>query len=997
MAPKHDVNVRPADSAAATKTAMGPRLRFLRFLDSRPWHYLITAVLLVDFLGNCIVTSVTSTETFYKAAPTTRVVSAGCAILYLIEMIGRMWCLRRAFFRSAACVCDGTALVFLLLALAARFVWSDNYDKAVIREGAWTNKYKLFHEVYTNQQEQYIAAAYCFFVALRIAFKPRARTFSKKLHKYANHDQLSIDLASLRASLRRIPGITAVAIDMMDTDLAMICGREDGNLNREELMEFLQKALHYRPDTLSVDDFLAYLRQVDAKTTTVHVTYGAFDVVKSTFAHWSTQRLDLALTILVVVVYACIVPALAYFLQLLTDEAFPWNIFLDADYHDWDWAQQYDIINVTKKIIYKNELPDEGNHNHLTEGMPIFVPIESLRLGVYGILGVSVPFLVCDYAMGYFQSKMIAQATQRMQDDLLRVLLHQPIGFFFGRTDGDLNNLFQSDIARVNAMWQAVFWNLLQPVVSILIGYGFLLYTQTVLGVMAFSFAIMIVSSGPQGLAGAKSEDFGKKNAYVSAEYQNAISCQKVVRAYGVQAPLLSKFGASIQSLRVAQFGKDFWSGIVQIYIDSAMFVFVAGMTACLSIKVFHGDITPGEFFASVTLLNRVSTPVTVLGGFMRVAIGNASSLQRLDEVLEKDGEGHDDDEKKPTLHAMQKYVGLTHVNFQYTPEKMSLVDVSAVFKQGEYSCIVGPSGCGKSTLLGCLMRLYDVTSGSMTMDGVDVNLHSKRSYRKQTAVVFQQGGVLNGTILDNIRYGLEQATDDDCKRAAQAAECHDFIAQLKDGYETVIGQHAVVNLSGGQLQRICLARALARKPSLLLLDEATSALDSNTEAKIVETLERLARKLNMAVVSVTHRLTTTRNADVIYVMNEGKLIESGKYKELVAKPDSFFAHLIQRIEEEEAQEESVRRSSLTFSQYAVAEDMNSMMDTHRALLVYQQSLSMRSDEDGLSAWQTRKSSTSKRQLSRISRRSMQSLDNDLQTKDESTNGKSDRDSYIVI
>ncbi|RHY27549.1 hypothetical protein DYB32_008056 [Aphanomyces invadans] len=170
-----------------------------------------------------------------------------------------------------------------------------------------------------------------------------------------------------------------------------------------------------------------------------------------------------------------------------------------------------------------------------------------------------------------------------------------------------------------------------------------------------------------------------------------------------------------------------------------------------------------------------------------------------------------------PNLHLMQKNIALHHVNFHYSTDRQILFDVDVVFKMvfmtGEYSCIVGPSGCGKSTLLGCLMQLHPVSSGRVMIDGVDLKQFSSRSVRDQLAVVFQQGGVLNGTIMDNIRYGQPTATDDDCKRAAKSAECHNFIEQLKDGYDTVVGQHALVNLSGGQLQRICLARALVREP----------------------------------------------------------------------------------------------------------------------------------------------------------------------------------------
>ncbi|KAF0754044.1 hypothetical protein AaE_005481 [Aphanomyces astaci] len=470
---------------------------------------------------------------------------------------------------------------------------------------------------------------------------------------------------------------------------------------------------------------------------------------------------------------------------------------------------------------------------------------------------------------------------------------------------------------------------------------------------MAFSFAAIVVSSGPQGLAASKSEEFGKKNAFVSAEYQNAIACQKVVRAYAIQSPLLAKFGASIQSLGIAQFGKDFWSGIVQIYIESAMFIFVAVMTACLSIKVYNGDITPGEFFASVTLISRVSTPVSVLGGFMRVAIGNASSLQRLDEVLLMDETPKGGDHTahpSPKLPPMQKNIALHHVHFYYSADRPPILhDVDVVFKKGEYSCIVGPSGCGKSTLLGCLMQLHPVSAGRVSVDGADVKQFSKRSVRDQLAVVFQQGGILNGSILDNIRYnvlawyGQPTASDDDCKRAAESAECHDFIQQLKDGYDTVVGQHALVNLSGGQLQRICLARALVRKPSVLLLDEATSALDSNTEANIVATLERLTRTLDMAVISVTHRLDTTRNADLIVVMDAGSIVEYGKFQELVAKPNSIFGNLMQKVDDTNDVADSRRSATLSFNTYTRNEDMGNMMETHQALMEYQRALSIRS------------------------------------------------------
>ncbi|ETV91356.1 hypothetical protein, variant 2 [Aphanomyces invadans] len=977
----------PRDTTRQGKSA---RLGCLQFIDSRQWHYFFMLLLFMDFFGNCVAVSFTSTENFYKYGPKTRIASLGFCGVYVVDMFLRLISLRTGLFRNAASVGDLMALVILLVALGGRIWKADDVNKVKITMGGWTNSYKIAHEYNSNQIEMYIDAVYCFFVAVRIVLKPRARTFSKKLHKHANHDHLRISMASLRSSIRRIPGITAAAVEVMETDLAIICGRNEGDMSRGELMQFLQKALLYRPKELSANAFLAHLRDIDAMA--AHAVYGAYDVVKSTFRHWSNQRVDLALTTLVVIVFACITPVLAFFLKIVTDEAFPKYVYS---------TENFDFVNGQTKLMgifvrpsYKNETPNENNT--IVE-LP-FTAQNSLILGIVGLVGISIPFILCDYAMGYFQSKMIANATQRLQNSLLRILLNKPTKFFQERTDGDLNNLFQSDISRVNAMWQAVFWNLMQPIVAIVIGFGYLLYFDPIIGIMSFSFSAIIATSGPQGLAGDKSQDFGKKSAYVSAEFQNAIACQKVVRAYEIQAPLLARFATSIRTLKFAQFAKDFWSGIVQIYIESAMFIFVSVMTACLAIKVYFGNITAGDFFASVTMLSRVSTPVTVLGGFMRVAISNASSLQRLDAiVMERDDEYQKEMKKdcaKPTLPRMSKSLALSHVNFSYVPgEKMNLSDITTVIKQGEYVCVVGPSGCGKSTLLSCLMQFQSISSGSIAVDGLDTQLYSKASFADQTAVVFQDGGILNGTIMENILYGHPRATEQDCMDAAKAAECDAFIHQLKDGYQTIIGQHGTTNLSGGQVQRICLARALVRKPSLLLLDEATSALDPETEANVVATLERLARKMHVTIISVTHRLSTTRNADLILVLNDGKIVETGTYKDLMQSPGSFFAEMVHKTDDSAAGGRPGSRNS-SFVGFVV-EDLGNVLDTHRALNEFQHKLSNRSGENGaiMSAWQVRKLSSG-RQMSRGASQNGSVLAN---LPSRSSQDDQDRDSYLVL
>ncbi|ETV86085.1 hypothetical protein, variant [Aphanomyces astaci] len=677
---------------------------------------------------------------------------------------------------------------------------------------------------------------------------------------------------------------------MMETDLVMICGRNDGEMSRSELMQFLERALTYRPKEISASVFLSHLRDIDAQSSLF--IYGASDVVTSTLRHWSNQRLALSCTVLVVLINASFVPLVAYFMSKLGDEAFPQQVIKVAITNR---TQGYTIRT---DIRYQNLTTDASG---VDIELPYIMPDKALKLGVWGILLICVPFAIVDFLMGYFQSTMIAKATERLQASLLKTILAQPTLFFSQRTEGDLNNLFQSDVARVNALWQAVFWNLMHPIVSIMSGFSFLIYFEPSVGMVCLGFAAMIVSSGPQGYASKKSKDFGSKNAYVSAEFQNAIACQKVVRAYSIQDKLLAKFDKTTQTLKQSQFLKDFWAGVVQIYVDSAMFFFVAVMTAALATKVYRADITAGDFFSAVTLMSRISTPVTVLGGFMRVAIGNASSLQRLDEIVREERNINDpkqDQAKKlPQVPRMTQALRIDRLSFQYdsTVDHWDLEDVNATFPIGHYVCIVGPSGCGKSTLLGCLMQFYEPSDGVIAVDDHNLHAYSKSSYMGQIAVVFQDGGILNGSILDNIRFGNALATDDECKHAAELAECGAFVHALKDGYDTIVGQHATANLSGGQTQRICLARALVRKPSILLLDEATSALDAETEASIVDCLHALAKKLHMTIISVTHRLSTTRSADSILVMQSGRIIDRGTYHELLARPMSFFAELVHK------------------------------------------------------------------------------------------------------
>ncbi|KAF0716601.1 hypothetical protein As57867_002754, partial [Aphanomyces stellatus] len=507
-------------------------------VDNRGWHYLVMVILFVDFFVNAVAVGFLSQVTYYDWSLKLRLLSAGACGISVIDMLLRIVAVRSALCRSPSSIADLFALLIVGGGLAVRFIKADDPKKLVVKQNGWLDdKAKNpMHPKYSNNQiEIYLASGYCLLVAFRIILKPRARAFSKKLHKHAESDTLRISMASLRASLKRIPNITEAAIGLMETDLVMICGRNDGEMSRDELMRFLERALHYRPKEISASAFLSHLRDIDAQSSLY--VYGAMDVVKSTLRHWSNQRVALFCTILVVFINASFVPLVAYFMSILGDDAFPQQVTSVAI------RSQAHGFRIQTDIRYQNLTTDTQGNDVILDYIK---PYQALQIGVWGILLVCVPFAIVDFLMGYFQSKMIAKATERLQASLLRTILAQPTLFFSQRTEGDLNNLFQSDIARVNSLWQAVFWvcriNLMQPVVSVLAGFAFLIYFEPSVGMVCLGFAAMIVSSGPQGHASKKSKDFGSKNAYVSAEFQNAISCQKVVRAYAIQGQLLAKF-----------------------------------------------------------------------------------------------------------------------------------------------------------------------------------------------------------------------------------------------------------------------------------------------------------------------------------------------------------------------------------------------------------------------------------------------------------------------
>jgi ATP-binding cassette subfamily B protein len=359
---------------------------------------------------------------------------------------------------------------------------------------------------------------------------------------------------------------------------------------------------------------------------------------------------------------------------------------------------------------------------------------------------------------------------------------------------------------------------------------------------------------------------------------QENVTAQPVVRAFSLHGVTRGWFDTRNQDLVATSTWAHFLRMLVERSVTLSVMLLHLLILAVGAWLAFSGQITIGTLVTFESVFWEISYNIGHFTEFLPVLIEGAGSVQHINDLL-AESVYNVEPINAPFLPRLSRDLVFDNVSFSYTGSEPQLCNITCTIPCGAHVAIVGPSGAGKSTMVALLLRLHDPTAGVVKIDGHDVRAYTRDALRAQMAVVFQDNFLFDMSIRDNIRLGNLSATDADVEAAAQAAEIHRFIQSLPDGYDTMVGERGV-RLSGGQRQRIAIARALVRNPAILILDEAASALDQGTEAAINRTLNKVSQ--GRTVISVTHRLTSVTNSDMIYVLNHGRLVEQGTHHTLL-------------------------------------------------------------------------------------------------------------------
>ena len=483
--------------------------------------------------------------------------------------------------------------------------------------------------------------------------------------------------------------------------------------------------------------------------------------------------------------------------------------------------------------------------------------------------------------------------TQRTLKDLrttaFNKLNHLPLKYIDHTPHGDIINRIINDVDLISDGLLQGFTQLFTGIITIL---GTLIFMISI----NISIALVVIIVTPLSLFVAsfiakkshnsfkvQSSTRGELSGYIEEMIEN----QKIVKAFCYEDEAEEKFKEINARLYSSGVKSQFYSSLTNPstrFVNGIVYAAVGIIGALFAIK---GRLSIGDISCFLSYANQYTKPFNEISGVVTELQTAFASAKRVFDLID---ESEEDNKNKDliSLNEVKGYVEFKNVYFSYSKDKKLIENFNLKVNPGNRIAIVGPTGCGKSTLINLLMRFYDVDSGEIKIDNVNINNLTRENLRKNFGMVLQDTWLYSGTIKENIAYGVQNATDEEIIEAAKAAHAHNFIKNLPNGYDTIINGNGS-NISQGQKQLLCIARVMLTKPPMLILDEATSSIDTRTEIYIQKAFDKMMEGRTSFIVA--HRLSTIKDADLILVMNSGKIIEQGKHEELL-KDNGFYTKL---------------------------------------------------------------------------------------------------------
>ena len=517
------------------------------------------------------------------------------------------------------------------------------------------------------------------------------------------------------------------------------------------------------------------------------------------------------------------------------------------------------------------------------------IDFEKIGMILLGTLGLYVVSACFSFIQGFVMTGISNDVTYNLRKDISKKINKLPLNYYESRTNGEILSRITND---VDTLQMSLNQSLTQLITSVttLIGVFVMMLSinvwMTLAALLILPVSMLIIQTvmkHSQKYFQAQQNYLGKVNGQIEENFGG----HNVVRVFNKENDVVEEFEKDNQKLYESAWKSQFFSGMmmpIMQFVGNLGYVMVALLGGVFVIK---NSIEVGDIQSFFQYIRNFTQPIQQIAHVTNLLQSSAAASERVFEFLEEPEESQN--ETSPAdIEKLTGDVQFEHVKFGYNPDKIIVNDFSADVKDGQKIAIVGPTGAGKTTMVKLLMRFYDLNGGTIKVDGYDIKDFNRSNLREMFGMVLQDTWLFSGTIMENIRYGRLDATDEEVIAAAKAAHVHNFIMQQPGGYDMILDEETS-NISQGQKQLLTIARAILADNKILILDEATSSVDTRTEMQIQKAMDNLMKGRTSFVIA--HRLSTIKDADLILVMKDGDIIEQGNHKELLAKK-GFYADL---------------------------------------------------------------------------------------------------------